>query len=161
MELKQISPWTSIESIESKVNASVLSWLSESGPITNRIKLSQKFELELLNDEIDEISKEEELFLNSVSETFRVRRVILLGNNTPVVYAKSVIPSSTIENGLSSLGKIGNAPLGDILFTPGVFTKLEMVCASFLSKEKNVYWGRKIKYSVNSEPISVMEVFLI
>ena len=161
MELKQISPWTSIESIESKVNASVLSWLSESGPITNRIKLSQKFELELLNDEIDEISKEEELFLNSFSETFRVRRVILLGNNTPVVYAKSVIPSSTIENGLSSLGKIGNAPLGDILFTPGVFTKLEMVCASFLSKEKNVYWGRKIKYSVNSEPISVMEVFLI
>ena len=161
MELKQISPWTSIESIESKVDASVLSWLSESGPITNRIKLSQKFELELLNDEIDEISKEEELFLNSFSQTFRVRRVILLGNNTPVVYAKSVIPSSTIENGLSSLGKIGNAPLGDILFTPGVFTKLEMVCASFLSKEKNVYWGRKIKYSVNSEPISVMEVFLI
>ena len=161
MELKQISPWTSIESIESKVDASILSWLSESGPITNRIKLSQEFELELLNDEIDEISKEEELFLNSFSETFRVRRVILLGNNTPVVYAKSVIPSSTIENGLSSLGKIGNAPLGDILFTPGVFTKLEMVCASFLSKEKNVYWGRKIKYSVNSEPISVMEVFLI
>ena len=161
MELKQISPWTSIESIESKVNTSILSWLSESGPITNRIKLSQEFELELLNDDIDEISKEEELFLNSVSETFRVRRVILLGNNTPVVYAKSVIPSSTIENGLSSLGKIGNAPLGDILFTPGVFTKLEMVCASFLSKEKNVYWGRKIKYSVNSEPISVMEVFLI
>lgn len=161
MELKQISPWTSIESIESKVDASILSWLSESGPITNRIKLSQKFELELLNDEIDEISKEEELFLNSFSETFRVRRVILLGNNTPVVYAKSVIPSSTIENGLSSLGKIGNAPLGDILFTPGVFTKLEMVCASFLSKEKNIYWGRKIKYSVNSEPISVMEVFLI
>ena len=161
MELKQISPWTTIESIESKVDASILSWLSESGPITNRIKLSQEFELELLNDEIDEISKEEELFLNSVSETFRVRRVILLGNNTPVVYAKSVIPSSTIENGLSSLGKIGNAPLGDILFTPGVFTKLEMVCASFLSKEKNIYWGRKIKYSVNSEPISVMEVFLI
>lgn len=161
MELKQISPWTSIESIESKVDVSIFSWLSESGPITNRIKLSQKFELELLNDEIDEISKEEKLFLNSVSETFRVRRVILLGNNTPVVYAKSVIPSSTIENGLSSLGKIGNAPLGDILFTPGVFTKLEMVCASFLSKEKNVYWGRKIKYSVNSEPISVMEVFLI
>ena len=161
MELKQSSPWTSIESIESKVDASILSWLSESGPITNRIKLSQEFELELLNDEIDEISKEEELFLNSFSETFRVRRVILLGNNTPVVYAKSVIPSSTIENGLSSLGKIGNAPLGDILFTPGVFTKLEMVCASFLSKEKNVYWGRKIKYSVNSEPISVMEVFLI
>ena len=161
MELKQISPWTIIESIESKVDASILSWLSESGPITNRIKLSQEFELELLNDEIDEISKEEELFLNSVSETFRVRRVILLGNNTPVVYAKSVIPSSTIENGLSSLGKIGNAPLGDILFTPDVFTKLEMVCASFLSKEKNVYWGRKIKYSVNSEPISVMEVFLI
>jgi chorismate--pyruvate lyase len=161
MELKQISPWTSIESIESKVNTSILSWLLESGPITNRIKLSQEFELELLNDEIDEISKEEELFLNSVSKTFRVRRVILLGNKTPVVYAKSVIPTSTIENGLSSLGKIGNAPLGDILFTPGVFTKLDMVCASFLSKEKNVYWGRKIKYSVNSEPISVMEIFLI
>jgi chorismate-pyruvate lyase len=124
--------------------------------------LSQEFELELLNDEIDEISKEEELFLNSVSKTFRVRRVILLGNKAPVVYAKSVIPTSTYRKWpYLLLVKIGNAPLGDILFTPGVFTKLDMVCASFLSKEKNVYWGRKIKYSVNSEPISVMEVFLI
>ncbi len=161
MELNQISPWTNIESIESKVDATVLSWLAESGPITNRIKLSQEFELKLLNDELDEISQEERLFLKSNSKTFRVRRVILLGDNTPVVYAKSVIPTSAIHNGLSSLGKIGNAPLGDILFAPGIFTKLEMVCASFLSKERNIYWGRKIKYSVNSEPISVMEVFLI
>ena len=115
----------------------------------------------LLNDELDEISKEERLFLGSSSKTFKVRKVILFGDDAPIVFAKSVIPTLTIDKGLSSLGKIGNAPLGDILFTPSVFIKLEMVCASFLSEERNVYWGRKIKYSVNSEPISVMEVFLI
>ena len=161
MKLKQISPWTNIESIESKVDSSVLSWLKESGPITKRIKLSNKFQLRLLNDALDEISKEEQLFLGSSSKTFKVRRVILLGNGAPIVFAKSVIPTLTINKGLSSLGKIGNAPLGDILFTPSVFTKQEMVCASFLSEERDVFWGRKIKYSVNSEPISVMEVFLI
>ena len=161
MKLKQISPWTNIKSIESKVDSSVLSWLKESGPITKRIKLGKKFELKLLNDELDEISKEERLFLGSSSKTFKVRKVILFGDDAPIVVAKSVIPTLTIDKGLSSLGKIGNAPLGDILFTPSVFIKLEMVCASFLSEERNVYWGRKIKYSVNSEPISVMEVFLI
>ena len=147
MKLKQISPWTNIKSIESKVDSSVLSWLKESGPITKRIKL--------------EISKEERLFLGSSSKTFKVRKVILFGDDAPIVFAKSVIPTLTIDKGLSSLGKIGNAPLGDILFTPSVFIKLEMVCASFLSEERNVYWGRKINYSVNSETISVMEVFLI
>ena len=130
-------------------------------PITKRIKLSKKFKLELLRDELDNISQEELLFLKSSSETFRVREVILFGDNAPAVYAKSVIPTLTIDNGLSSLGEIGNAPLGDILFTPGIFTKLEMLCASFLDDDKSIYWGRKIKYSVNSEPISVMEVFLL
>lgn len=161
MKLKQISPWTNIESIESRVDLSVLSWLKEAGPITKRIKLSKKFKLELLRDELDNISQEELLFLKSSSETFRVREVILFGDNAPTVYAKSVIPTLTIDNGLSSLGEIGNAPLGDILFTPGIFTKLEMLCASFLDDDRSIYWGRKIKYSVNSEPISVMEVFLL
>jgi chorismate-pyruvate lyase len=86
MKLKQISPWTNIESIESKVDSFVLSWLKESGPITKRIKLSNKFQLRLLNDALDEISKEEQLFLGSSSKTFKVRRVILLGNDAPIVF---------------------------------------------------------------------------
>jgi len=136
-------------------NSKVLKSLDEFKTISDVIVSNR------LNDELDEISKEERLFLGSSSKTFKVRKVILFGDDAPIVFAKSVIPTLTIDKGLSSLGKIGNAPLGDILFTPSVFIKLEMVCASFLSEERNVYWGRKIKYSVNSEPISVMEVFLI
>jgi hypothetical protein len=72
MKLKQISPWTNIESIESKVDSSVLSWLKESGPITKRIKLSNKFQLRLLNDALDEISKRSNYFLGHLLKLLRL-----------------------------------------------------------------------------------------
>ena len=39
MKLKQISPWSPFESIKANIaNKKIISWLSEKGPITKRIK---------------------------------------------------------------------------------------------------------------------------
>jgi hypothetical protein len=40
-----------------------------------------------------------------------------------------------------------------------IFKKEESAYASFELKQ-DIFWGRKIKYSVNGQPFSVMEVFL-
>ena len=58
------------------------------------------------------------------------------------------------------VSKIGNKPLGDILFEKDIFSKEDIVFASFKDKE-SLFWGRKIKYTVKDQPFSVMEVFLI
>ena len=99
-------------------------------------------------------------YLDNEVGDIRVREVILLGNKSPKVYAKSLIPVNTIENGFSKLGSLGTKPLGDILFEKNIFNKIEVIYSTF-SDEISLFWGRKTKYLVKSLPFSVMEIFLI
>ena len=102
----------------------------------------------------------EKKFLEESSDKIKVREVILMGNNIPRVYAKSLIPIRTIENGFSRLGELGTKPLGDILFEKEIFKKTNVVYAQFQDQD-SIFWGRKTKYIVKNMPLSVMEVFLI
>ena len=161
MKLEQISSWNTYESIEHELtNAEIKSWLLEQGPITKRIKSIAEFRLELIQDELSDATDDEILFLKIDSEEIRIREVILYGNENPIVFARTIIPNTTIEKGLKELGKIGNKPLGDILFEKDIFSKEDIVFATF-KDEESLFWGRKIKYTVKDQPFSVMEVFLI
>lgn len=161
MKLEQISSWNTYEAIEHELtNAEIKSWLLEQGPITKRIKSIAEFRLELIQDELSDATEDEILFLKIDSEEIRIREVILYGNENPMVFARTIIPNTTIEKGLKELGKIGNKPLGDILFEKDIFSKEDIVFATF-KDEESLFWGRKIKYTVKDQSFSVMEVFLI
>jgi chorismate--pyruvate lyase len=161
MKLEQISSWNSYEAIEHELtNAEIKSWLLEQGPITKRIKSMKEFRLELIQDELSDVNEDEILFLNIHTKEIRVREVILYGNENPMVFARTIIPIATIEKGLKELGTLGNKPLGDILFEKDIFSKNDIVFATFYDG-KSLFWGRKIKYTVKDQPFSVMEVFLI
>ena len=161
MKLKQISPWISFEKMTILLaNENIKSWLIEQGPITKRIKSEESFKLNLIKDEISAVDDSEKKFLEESSDKIKVREVILMGNNIPRVYAKSLIPIRTIENGFSRLGELGTKPLGDILFEKEIFEKTDVVYAQFQDKD-SIFWGRKTKYIVKNMPLSVMEVFLI
>ena len=161
MKLKQISSWISFEKMDGLlVNKNIKSWLVEKGPITKRIKSEESFQLNLLKDEISYVEDVEKEFLDVISNNINVREVILMGNNIPRVYAKSLIPIRTIDEGFSKLGKLGTKPLGDILFEKEIFKKTDVVYAQFQNKD-SIFWGRKTKYLVKNMPLSVMEVFLI
>ena len=99
-------------------------------------------------------------FLGEDLGEIKIREVLLLSNNKPKVFARSLIPNRTIEKGLSELGELGSKPLGDILFEKEIFKKVETVFAKF-SESGNLYWGRKSKYLVKVYPLSVMEIFLL
>ena len=160
MQLEQISSWDTFNKIKLQVSDEIKSWLLEKGPITKRIKSVKKFRLELIQDEISEVDKVEKAFINSKSRKIRVREVVLYGNTKPMVFARTIIPNTTIEKGFAELGTLGKSPLGDILFKKDIFTKDNVVYASFKYKKK-IFWGRKTKYTVKNLPFSVMEVFLV
>ena len=161
MKLKQISKWISYEAMNSLLKNKVIkSWLLEEGPITKRIKSSEKFELKLLQDDLGDIDKSDRSFIGHLSGDIKIREVILYGNKNPRVFAQSIIPVETINQGLSKLGELGTKPLGDILFEKNIFKKENTMFAQF-KDEKNIFWGRKTKYNVKHKPFSVMEVFLI
>ncbi len=172
MKLKQISKWVSCEVMDTQLkNQIIRSWLLEKGPITKRIKTNEKFELKLLRDGLGRANKSERSFLGYLngdkdSIKMNIREVILYGNQNPKVYARSIIPVETINEGLSKLGELGTKPLGDILFEKNIFKKKDTLYAKFkwfssLINEKSIFWGRKTKYNVKNKPFSVMEVFLI
>ena len=161
MKLKQISKWVSHEAMNIQLkNEIIKSWLLEEGPITKRIESNEKFELKLLRDDLGNVNKLDRSFLGHLNGDMKIREVILYGNQNPRVYAQSIIPVETINQGLSKLGKLGTKPLGDILFEKNIFKKENTVFAKFKDK-KNIFWGRKTKYNVKNKPFSVMEVFLI
>ena len=161
MKLKQISKWISYEAMIIQLkNEIIKSWLLEEGPITKRIKSNEKFELELLRDDLGNVDKLDRSFLGHLNGDMKIREVILYGNKNPRVYAQSIIPVETINQGLSKLGELGTKPLGDILFEKNIFKKENTIFAQF-KDEKNIFWGRKTKYNVKHKPFSVMEVFLI
>ena len=117
MKLKQISSWISYQEMDNELRDKYIkSWLIEDGPITKRIKSSERFKLNLLKDEIDIVNNLDTDFLGKDLGEIKTREVILMGNNVPIVFARSLIPLSTIENGFSKLGELGTKPLGDILF---------------------------------------------
>ena len=161
MKLKQISSWISYQEMDNELRDKYIkSWLIEDGPITKRIKYSERFKLNLLKDEIDIVNNLDTDFLGKDLGEIKTREVILMGNNVPIVFARSLIPLSTIENGFSKLGELGTKPLGDILFEKKIFKRIEIVFAKFTDAKK-LFWGRKSKYLVKDHPLSVMEVFLI
>ena len=107
MKLKQKSSWITYKEMMNKVkNDSVKSWLTENGPITKRISANEDFELSLIRDEIDKVDEMDKKYLDNEVGDIKVREVILLGNKIPKVYAKSLIPVNTIENGFSKLGSL-------------------------------------------------------
>ena len=161
MQPKQISSWiTSKEFHNESIDTHVKSWLTETGPITNRIKSNGTFKLELIKDEVGTVKRTDANFLGEDLGEIKIREVLLLSNNKPKVFARSLIPNRTIEKGLSELGELGSKPLGDILFEKEIFKKIETVFAKF-SESGNLYWGRKSKYLVKVYPLSVMEIFLL
>ena len=105
-------------------------------------------------------------FLGKNIGEIKIREVLLLSDNNPCVFARSLIPISTIKKGLSKLGELGTKPLGDILFEKDIFKKKDTLYAKFkwfssLINEKSIFWGRKTKYNVKNKPFYVIEVFLI
>ena len=102
---------------------------------------------------------QDQRFIDSLAKEFKVREVLLYGDKIPLVFARTIIPLLTIEKGLAELGNLGKRPLGDILFEKKIFNKERSAYALF-KLQQDTFWGRKIRYSVNEQPFSVMEVFL-
>ena len=98
MKLKKISSWKNFESVESKISKNeIRSWLLESGPITKRIKKNGSFKLHLKQDELSFIKQEDKDFIDSTSNEIKLREVILLCNDVPIVFAQTIIPLETIS----------------------------------------------------------------
>ncbi len=151
-------------------------WLVDSQSLTQRLVAASggDFQVRLLSQGWRRPLANECLALGLAAGEFAfVRQVYLLGRGQVWVYARSVIPRATAQGPLKALTRLGNRPLGAVLFAnpkirrgrlhiariaPGQAMYNEASQHGRLSREP--LWGRRSLFWLRQHPLLVSEVFL-
>jgi chorismate--pyruvate lyase len=150
-------------------------WLIEADSLTARLQQRYTdFFVQPVHISVHKARYEEAVLLNiPAHKNARIREVLLFGNAQPVVFAHSVLPRKALQGAWRRLGKLGNKPLGAVLFanpnvkrTPLSYKKLSaqhvlyQAAVKHLSTKPDSLWARRSIFSLNGANIMVTEVFL-
>lgn len=138
--------------------ASMADWLYDAGSLTGRlVRLARgRFHVEVLAQYrgLPALEERRRLRLRPGRHVL-IREVCLLGNDTPWVMARSLLPLSTLQGRGRHLGKLGNKPLGAALFRERSLKRSPIeICRS-----QNL-WCRRSVFYVQGRPLLVAEAFL-
>jgi chorismate--pyruvate lyase len=97
-----------------------------------------------------------------------VRQVLLCAGDKPMVYARTVIPATTIRGAQRRYANMGNRPLGAMLFSDRTMRREAVQVATLpvkhaahqYAKTDDPVWGRRSVFRVTGKPILVSEYFL-
>lgn len=152
-------------------------WLLDSGSLTQRLIKSShhQFSVQVLSQQWGSAQLSEyDLLAVAPRQRCLIREVLLLCHQQPWVYARSVIPVSSLTAKLRHLRHFDNRPLGQLLFnTPGMrrspfqiaqlaindlplYANLQQ---SHDNKTPNL-WGRRSRFVIYNKPLLVSEIFL-
>ena len=168
--------WRSRDMLMSHAPAEISPWLFDQGSLTRRILLycGKKFRVEVLSQKWQRPLLNEALRLGVHPEQHAlIREVLLYCGDVPWVFARSVLPRKTLTGSRRFLGKLGNRPLGEILFSDPNIQRdaLEIAeikkgqrmysCATqCLDNPPDYVWGRRSVFYLHKKPLLVNEVFL-
>jgi len=153
----------------------LFSWLFDSSSLTARLieRCGDEFSVRVLSQRWQLFSQEEADAMSvRDSHSALVREVLLCCGDTPLVYARTVIPRSTIQGALRRYANMGSRPLGAMLFADRTMIR-EPVQVAMLPQDSiaqqyvraanhggNEVWGRRSVFRVSSRPLLVSEYFL-
>ncbi|VAX07805.1 Chorismate--pyruvate lyase [hydrothermal vent metagenome] len=154
----------------------MVSWLFDRGSLTRRLQLAcpDQFQVQLLEQSWQRPMLNEAMRLGVSSDRMAlVRQVYLLCQGRPVVYARTVIPISTLSGAERHLACLGNRPLGAVLFADPNMSRDEVEVACIGSGQRVFtravqaldstpvsIWGRRSVFYLSAKPLLVNEVFL-
>lgn len=150
-------------------------WLLDRGSLTRRIQeRCARFSVRHVRQHHGRaMPSERRLVALGAHSRALLRDVFLYCNETPVVFAHSVLPASSLHGAWQALGRLGDKPLGAALFsnprvrrTPLRFRKLNRrhelyrrACATLPNPPASL-WARRSVFHLQGRPILVTEVFL-
>lgn len=147
-------------------------WLLDPGSLTQRlIKASQgHFEVQVLSQCWGRPQVCETALLEMRSrEAAIIRQVALLCRGQPWVFARSVIPASSVSGRLRRLRIFDNSSLGEMLFTDKTMRRHPFELAVFAGDspyipsqlhQQQAMWGRRCRFELTGKPLMVSEIFL-
>jgi len=158
------------------VPESVLRWLLDPASLTRRIQSACPgcFRVEVLFQGWAQPQHNEarELGMRTGSWAF-VREVHLLCDGRPWVFARTIIPRTTLTGPRRRLTRLKTRPLGAVLFADPTMQrgpveiarltpcdKLFPAAIQQLVKQPEMIWGRRSLFTLGGKPLLVSEIFL-
>ncbi|HID49464.1 MAG TPA: chorismate lyase [Chromatiales bacterium] len=158
------------------VPAGVAGWLFDPGSLTRRVKeiCSGRFHVEVITQGWGRPMLNEAMRLG-VRENRQalIREVYLYCDETPVVYARTIIPHTTLRGRQRHLAHLGSRPLGEVLFADPDMRRDEVevarirpadrlfhIATATLAGSPEEIWGRRSVFYTGRKPLLVNEVFL-
>jgi chorismate--pyruvate lyase len=152
-------------------------WLLESGSLTRRVIQSCGqgcFRVRLLRLAWGPPLNSERQVLDSRRGVMMlIREVELLCDETPWVFARTLIPATSLQRSVRRLTQLGEKPLGAVLFgDPKVHRGLTQYArlqqrhplyqsaTDHLQAKPDILWGRRTLFTLSSRPLLVNEIFL-
>ena len=144
-------------------------WLLDTSSLTERIEAHCRvFSVFRLGQGRAALSENEKLSLEASSSSthYEVREVILIADEQPWVFARSVVPE-TLTSG--EWKHLGNRPLGKLLFNDARFERGEFEVAKITSEQlsnlpiepaSHDLYGRRSLFTQQQNKVLVAEVFL-
>ena len=148
-------------------------WLSDTGSLTDRLLKASGGDLsvKIINQNLQQPrrSERQRLKLDARAQAL-IREVVLIGMGQPWVYARSVVPLSTLTGRLRKLRHLDNRPLGALLFNDPTMIR-EPVQVAYMGSQPPLFdpeqgsynkplWGRRSVFRLDKKPLLVSEIFL-
>lgn len=147
-------------------------WLFDKSSLTARLqrRCPGKFRVEVLSQRVEKPRLDELRVLGlSHGASALIRQVRLVCDAQPVVYARSVLPLTTLKGKARTYANLGNRPLGAMLFADRSMRR-EQVMVTRLNETDALFaqtgeiqgevWGRRSVFYVSGKPLLVSEYFL-
>ncbi len=177
MRITQIAKWRSSHQLRSgDVPAAVECWLLAPGSLTRLLQQASggDFQVRLLSQGWETPLPDEARLLGIRPKRHAlVRQVQLLCKGSPWVYARTVIPRSTLSGRRRRFVHLGTRPLGAVLFADPSMQrsevqiarlepsmKLHRLASAELGETPAVLWGRRSVFRLSGRPLLVSEIFL-
>lgn len=162
--------------LRSCIPAELRDWLLDAGSLTDRLRgaCAGCFSVRVIDEGWQRPRRDEARVLAMRTSTLGwVREVQLLCDQVPWVFARTVIPVTTLSGTQRQLVHLGERPLGAFLFAdPGMQrAPVELAClrpgqvmfteaTAGLTDKPDAVWGRRSVFRVGGKPLLVTEVFL-
>lgn len=151
-----------------QLSSELRKWLYDSGSLTqNLIQASEgDFSLRVINQGLEVPRLDECRALKLPHRQLAlIREIVMSGYGQDWVFARSVVPISSLDGQLRHLKSLGNQPLGALLFKDPSMRR-GPIETTLLNKSlinipcTQAAWARRSVFRINNKPLLVSEVFL-
>ncbi|WP_241235068.1 chorismate--pyruvate lyase family protein [Amphritea opalescens] len=138
-------------------------WLLDKGSLTQHLINASNghFRVEVVRQQWGQPSLAEAKALNiPTRQKVLIREVQLLGYNQPWVFARTIIPASTLTGKQRKLHALGTRSLGSVLFRDPTMKRSPLEISRIPLSNGETTWARRSLFYLANKPLLVAEVFL-